>query len=212
MAFMLHQRILDVARVMAVRERLLQYLEEVQCDGRHESVSIAYLRRLRGASPQLKATLAWDRMLWYHTIMDRRRRRGVPDLTTLVSHRDVRPRLLESLEELRNYYRHESVTIVYLRQIRLCSKAMKIAMNFDFVRYRRTVLHNRGHVLVLQDIVQRLSDQLLRSEPALVPMTTWFLRFRLVEEFERQYHAHLLRRERREEEREEDAESDSSTN
>ena len=208
MAFMLHQRILDVARVMAVRERLLQYLEEVQCDGRHESVSIAYLRRLRGASPQLKATLAWDRMLWYHTIMDRRRRRGVPDLTTLVSHRDVRPRLLESLEELREE-RHESVTIVYLRRIRLCSKAMKYAMNFDIVTYGHTVLQNRGHVLVLQEIVQRLSDQVLRSEPALVPMTTWFLRHRLVEEFERRYHAHLLRMERREE-REYDSESFSS--
>ena len=84
---------------------------------------------------------------------------------------------------------------------------MKYAMNFDIARYRRTVLHNRGHVLVLQEIVQRVSDQVLRSEPGLVPMEKWFLRRRLVEVFERQFHAYLLRRGR-----EEDAESDSSTN
>ena len=204
MAFILHQRIIDIARVMTVRNTLFAHLEEVQRDGRHESVSIAYLRRLRAASPLLEATLAWDPMLWYHTTKEHRRR-GAPDLTTLVSNRDVRPLLLESLEELREE-RHESVTIVYLRRIRLCSRAMKDAMNFDIVKYRHTVLQNRGHVLVLQEMVQRVSDQVLRSEPALLPLATWFLRHRLVEEFERLYHAYRLRRGM-----EEDAESYTSS-
>ena len=93
MALILQHWIAVLLRDQTVRNTLFALLEEVQRDDTHESVSIAHLRRLRAASPLLETTLAWDRMAWYYTIMEHRRR-CAPDLSTIVGHRDVRKVLL----------------------------------------------------------------------------------------------------------------------
>ena len=178
-------------RDQTVRSTLFALLEEVQRDDTHESVSIAHLRRLRAASPLLETTLAWDRMAWYYTIMEHRRR-SAPDLSTIVGHGDVRKVLLKLLEEHR-VWRHESVTIAYMRQIRLCSRAMEHAMQFDPWLWSHTVGRNRLHLMELQSIVQELSDDVLRSEQTLLPMPMWVLRQRLIEELQRLNRAYELR-------------------
>ena len=192
MALILQHWLHVLLRDQTVRNTLFALLEEVLRDDTHESVSIAHVRRLRAASPLLETTLAWDPMAWYYTIMEHRRR-CAPDLSTIVGHRDVRKVLLKLLEPLYRVRQHESVTIAYMRQIRLCSRAMEHAMQFDPWLWTLTVGRNRLHLMELQSIVQELSDDVLRSEQTLLPMPTWFCRHRLMEEFQRQHRAYVLR-------------------